>query len=159
QITRFGWKHGASTQLHDQIEIANDPGLAPLKEAFYSGSSATDDPRGKQFAERMFSDPSSFLSEQRAEQPKVFTPSEIHGNRATFLYWRTEFQPAKVRTFEEARAQVEAAWRLEKARKLARAEADKIAEQAQKTKGDAVRTLTEESIRFGGKLTALDGIS
>ena len=152
QIKRFGWNHGSAKELRDRYDIANDPGLAQLKEGNESGSGLADDPKGKRFASTLFSDSSS-------DQAKLYTPSEIFGNHATFVYWRTEDQPPKSLPFAEARANVEAAWRLDKAKKLAKAEAEKIAKQAQDTKGDPLRTLTEASPPFGGKLAALDGIS
>jgi hypothetical protein len=152
QIKQFGWNHGSSKEPRDRYDIANDPGLAQLKEGNESGSGLADDPKGKRFAGTLFSDSSS-------DQAKLYTPSEIFGNHATFVYWRTEDQPPKSLPFAEARAKVEDAWRHEKAKQLAKAEAEKIAKQAQDTKGDALRTLTEVSLPFGGKLMALDGIS
>src|SRR4029077_6082077 len=49
-------------------------------------------------------------------------------------------------------------WRFEKARALARAEADKIATEARKAKGDADKNLADAAQRFG-KLIRLDHVA
>jgi hypothetical protein len=159
QIKLYGWKHGIAQQLEENFQIADDPGLAGLKAGFYSGSGISDDSKGKQFASRLFSDQTSSLGQPKATEQKLYTPSEIFGSHATFVYWTTEDQPARDRTFAEARDKVEAAWRLSKARELADAEAKKIADQARQTKGDPLPRLIEESTRVHGKIGSLDGIS
>jgi hypothetical protein len=157
QIQQFGWQHGSSKVLHDKFDIANDPDLSPLREAM---GSRDDDPKGKQFAESLFTDEMSFIPGQRTEQPKLYTPVKFEGNRATFLRWRIEDQPPKsFKSLAETRAKVEEAWRFEKARQLARDEAYKIAKQAEGTKGAPIPILTEATTKFGGTLYSLDGVS
>ena len=51
--------------------------------------------------------------------------------------------------FAQARPQVEAAWRLERARTLAREKAEELAKQARETHGDYLPVLTEASKRYG----------
>jgi hypothetical protein len=152
QAQRFGWSQGVSKEPRTIYDLAQDSGLAALKEASESGSGASDDPKGKRFANAMFSD-------QGGDQAKLYNPRELHGNRATFVYWRTEDLPPKSLTFAEARPKMEEAWRFQRARELAKTEADKIAKQAEQTHGDAVRSLTEASLPLDRKLVALDGIS
>jgi hypothetical protein len=152
QEQRFGWSQGVSKDARTIYDIAQDPGLAALKEASESGSGTSDDPKGKRFASALFSD-------QGSDQAKLYNPRELHGNRATFVYWRTEDLPPKSLTFAEARRKVEEAWGFQKARELAKTEADRIAKQAEQSHGDAVRSLTEASLPLGTKLVALDGVS
>ena len=54
-----------------------------------------------------------------------------------------------VPAFAEAKPKVEEAWRFEKARKLAEEEAEKVAAEARKSKGDADRVLKDGSPHSG----------
>ncbi len=148
-VQERGWAHGAMTDLHDQHEINQDAKeLAPLKEA-YMRDAQYRDPKGKLFAQNLlFSTP--------ADRWKPFTPQELASSpspdtreKKSFLYWKTDDQPAKVLTFAQARSQVEAAWRLEKARVLAKAKAEELAKQARDTNGHYLPVLNEASKQYG----------
>jgi hypothetical protein len=153
EVARHGWRHGATRELHSLFDIQDDPEVRPLRDAFQRSFGIQDDPRGKQFAQHL-------LSEADAAQGAIYTPGrELADESTTYLSWRTEDEPAKVIPFEEARPRVEAAWRFGKARELARAEAERIAKEAQGTKGDALRTLTEAAKQLGKSLFALDGVA
>jgi hypothetical protein len=56
---------------------------------------------------------------------------DVQGNR--YLFWKTEEKEPFIPTFEEVKGDVEAAWRKQEARKLAIAEANKLAEEAKKS--------------------------
>jgi hypothetical protein len=146
-IKRYGLEQGTTTRPRDRFDIAGDPGLKRLREGFdrtRPGESAVK--RERQFATEFF-DP--FGSQSALYQPQPLDK---------FLFWRTEEEPAYVPTFEEARPRVEARWVFEKARKLAQAEADKIAAEAQKAKGDPERNLADAANRFG-TLIRLDKVA
>src|SRR5437879_4830965 len=137
------------TDLHDQHEINQDAKeLAPLKEA-YMRDAQYRDPKGKLFAQNLFfSTP--------ADRWKPFTPQELASSpspdtseKKSFLYWKMDDQPAKALTFAQARSQVEAAWRLEKARGLAKAKAEELAKQARDTNGHYLPVLNEASKPYG----------
>jgi hypothetical protein len=148
-VREHGWAHGAMTELQDQYEMNRDPQqLAPLKEA-YTKNAQFRDPKGKLFAQNLF-------FSLPADRWKPFTPQELAsspspdaGEKRTFLYWKTDDQPAKVLTLAQARPQVEASWRKEKARELAKARAEELAKQARETHGDALPILNEASKQYG----------
>jgi hypothetical protein len=138
QIKRYGLEQGTTTRPRDRFDIAVDPGLKRLREAFdrtRPGESAAK--QEKQFATEFF--------DALGAQSALYQPQPLD----KFLFWRTEEEPAYVPTFEEARPRVEARWAFEKARKLAQAEADKIAAEARKAKGDPERNLADAASRFG----------
>lgn len=150
QIAKFGWKTGASSQLDSRFDIAEDKGLQPLREA-YLAQRKFDDPRAKRFADQ-FLDP-------RPDGSKLYAPAEMRGeNEAVFMYWRTADKPPETLTFEEARAKVEQAWYLEKARALAKAEAEKILNAA-KGKGDPVRNMTDAAGVLKQPVVELDAVA
>jgi hypothetical protein len=151
EIQRRGWKHGASEKLDDRYDIAGDPGLKALKEVQEPGSLQIDRNKDRIFAERFFAD------EPRAGQaPKLYAPQTLRSERSYFLYWKTQDEPAKVLSFDDAKPQVERAWRLEKARALAEAEAKKIQEEC---KSDTANCLANAAKRLGTKLIDLDSVS
>jgi hypothetical protein len=137
-IKRYGLEQGATTRPRDRFDIARDPGLKLLREAFARtrpGESAVK--QEKQFATEFFD---TFGAQSALYQPQPLDK---------FLFWRTEEEQPYVPTFEEARPRVEARWAFEKARKLAQAEADKVAAEARKAKGDAERNLADAANRLG----------
>ncbi|HLJ92791.1 MAG TPA: hypothetical protein VKU02_06300 [Gemmataceae bacterium] len=148
-VQEHGWAHGAMSEPKDQYAINQDAKeLAPLKEE-YVRQGQYRDPKGKQFAQNLF-------FRLPADQWKLYTPQELFStpsldtsDKKTFLYWKTDDQPAKVLTFAQARPQVEAAWRLEKARALAKAKAEELAKQAKEAHGDFLPILNEASKQYG----------
>ena len=148
-VKEHGWSHDAMTQLEDQYAVnrAADA-LAALKEA-YMRDSQYGDAKGQRFARALFFG-------QPADRWKLYTPKETLSfpspnapEKKTFVYWKTDDQPAKVLAFAAVRKEVEAAWRLNKARALAKAKAEELAKKAAETHGDAVRVLNEASKEYG----------
>ncbi len=138
-IKKYHLHAGKTTQLRDRYRnpVGDDPGLAPLKEAYLKPPS--EDPTGKRFAEQFF--PPHFGSQRAWETYSVKQwPDRFTAGTAdkVFLFWKTEDQPAKVVPFSDpdVRQQVERDWRFQKARELAKKEADRLAAEVQKQKGD-----------------------
>ncbi len=119
-----GWEHAASTTFDDMYHLVDDPKLAKLKEA-YVADHLLEDPKARAFGY-------GFFSSMGQTQPKLFVPEEMRTRNSdtSFLFWRTADEPAKTLTFEQAKPAVEKAWRFEKARELAKQEADRIAKQS-----------------------------
>jgi hypothetical protein len=144
-IQKLGLEHGASSKPSDVFEIASDPGLAPLRKAFLPGLDENSNPQAdKQFAEHLFSAGDGLY------RPATRIPQ--------YLTWRTSEEPAYVPDFNAIRQNVLARWKLEKARKPAAEEAEKIAAEARKAKGDAERNLRDAAKRFG-RLIYLDKVA
>jgi hypothetical protein len=157
EVERRGWKYGSTKELRDRFDIGKDAGLDPLKDAY--GRDRLDDPRGEQdFANRLFQD----------YDPKatLYKPEMLGGGRSpsgesqTYYYWKSvDLPPEPPLSYEAARPRVEEAWRLEKARPLAKAEAERIAEKARSVKGDAFRTLIEAAQATKEKVVRLPGVA
>lgn len=166
-IERYHLRHGSTKEPRNRLTIAEDPGLQPLKAAFERSRSLS--PRIKDFAQmavpagRAF-DPqpwprADFSSMQNAGFQQMQMAEHIWRNdEEPFLYWKTGDLPAYVPAFAEARPKVEEAWRFEKARKLAEEEAEKVAAEARKAKGDADRVLKDGS-PHSGKAFTLDRVA
>lgn len=152
----YGLQIGAKTDLQDKYQVNRDTKeLAPLKETYKRNT--LQDPKGKSFANLFFNPPS--------DPWKPFTPRELRSGlsldvseKKTFLYWKLADQPAKVLSFSEARPQVEAAWRLEKARVLAKAKAEELAKQAHDAQGNYLLNLNEAAKQYG-KVFDLNGVA
>jgi hypothetical protein len=130
-----------------------DVGLAPLRDAL-SKSERLD--RVEQFVNWIAN---VSMGQQRSGtyDPIPFTSRE--GDRTEFVVWRSQDLPARSREFHQVRGEVLAAWKLEKARQLARDEAQKIEAEINKAKAnaaDAVRILNEQK---QGEVFELDNIA
>lgn len=144
-IERLGLDHGQTTRPRDRFDIGHDPGLTPLKEAYASRGGDRD----RQFA-------SVFFPGGGANRPLYVAQSL--GTTDRYLYWPTAEEPPYVPEFADVRAQVEARWKLEKARVPARQAADQLAAEARKAKGDAEKNLLDAAKR-GGRLIRLDHVA
>lgn len=128
-LAERGLKHGGSTEFRDQYAIDEDPGLAVLADKRQRGHGQSDIPVpfGRGFFQAR--DPRAGLSYY---EPQVYPDGGPAGQllkefEPTYLTWRTEsVEPATPREFAAARPKVEAAWRRQKARELARQAAEEV---------------------------------
>jgi hypothetical protein len=140
QVEKFvrerGLRHGRSEEFRDQFHLADDPGLRPLRErmeqtlTLHGGYINPAEFGGRFFAEM---DP---LTRQVRPATGLYRPQPypfafLTGptpEESALLVWRIAEQPAEApRTFEEAREKAAAAWRLQRARELARKDAEELA--------------------------------
>lgn len=130
-IAQRGMLRNATTELRDQFDLKNDPGMARLKEVYLRAHGAQD-PLAFGFSAEFFSDPS------QTGGISTFVPHEYPApaDEGKFVYWLTEDRDARVPAFAKARNQVVDAWKWQKARELARAAADKLKVDAQRAQGD-----------------------
>ena len=148
-IRRYGFEQGCTGRARDRFDIADDQGLKTLRHAFDQwGGGLSSGKQERQFAAQLFG--------TSGDQSALYQPQTMAGDK--FLFWRTAEEPAYAPSFEEARPRAEARWRFEKARRLAQEEADKIAAEARKAKGDAEKNLTDAAKRFG-RLIHLDKVA
>ncbi|MBV9126013.1 MAG: hypothetical protein JO112_21890, partial [Planctomycetes bacterium] len=143
---------GASQAPRDAFDIAQDKGLQVLKEAYVSslGPNVT----GSQ--DRQFAD--QFFNQANPNHTETYVPETLSTAGDPILYWNTAVNPAYVPTFEEARPKVETAWKLDKARPLAKAEAEKLARAAHES-GQPMQNLRDAGQRFGVEPTQLSSIA
>jgi len=143
-IAKRGLTHfGASTALHDEWTLEDDPGLKPLVDAhklsliLAKGAHGGVDPYspfGRAFFWTSRFDPGSGGLRQVPSadlyHPEPYPPQEKSSlGSVHYVYWRTEdISPKKTNLFT-ARPAVIAAWKRLKARELALAQANRIAEQ------------------------------
>jgi hypothetical protein len=141
---------------HVLLDLLTRKGGAPelrldrLKEVVTRHLSDPDRVRTERFVNTLFARPGTFEGELREG-----TPYE----REELLWWRSEDLPARPRDYQDVRDQVVAAWRLEKARQLARREAERLeaAINAKKwTPADTERFLREQKL---GEPFELDDVS
>jgi hypothetical protein len=114
----------------DRYAIAKDKALAPLVEA-YRRVLGSQDPKAENFPKLFF-----------GPEPGLYRPGSIpneqgwHDAEAVFLFWTVEDQKAYSPTYEQAKAQVEKAWKLQKARPVTKKEAEELLTKLEKTNGD-----------------------
>ncbi len=140
-----GLTASASTDLRDEWNIEDDPALAPLKAAM-KGNAVTDPHRGLSqpipFGKKFFwkEDPRTGARAPATGlyQPEFYTKGAEQAmpgqpqpvtNDPVYLFWRTEDQPSKGLTFDQAKSSgvLLEGWKRIKSRELARARADAIA--------------------------------
>ncbi len=132
-------QHEAMKDLRDQYTIADDPALKALKDAFIRPPMKSTPKTDEEMGTNLFGTEGEY-------QPAVWPPGSsltetnfFDRDRQLYLVWHTDEQKAFVPTFDQARDKVIAAWRLNKARTAARAEADKLRAKVAETKGNIAK--------------------
>ena len=141
-VKQDGWEHESSNTLGDLFNIGQDPMLARLKEA-YLNDHRTDDPKAKFFGGQFF------MGGAGSVKQKLYTPEDIRmpfGSDTSYVFWRTADEPAKVLTFEQAKPEIEKAWRFQKAKELAKQEAESILKQSP---SDPIPALMDAAKKLG----------
>jgi hypothetical protein len=118
-IAKYALKHGRAERMADQHEVGNDPGLAPLKAAVEKSWDFGQEARTKSFGDRVL---------PLVERGNVYDPHQVRDTLTStdFVYWKTKDQMEYVPPFDEVKEKVAKRWKLEKARELARKEAEEI---------------------------------
>jgi hypothetical protein len=146
-VAQRGLERGSTTEPRDQYNLIDDPGLAPLKQAYQRGHGSRDLLlRG--FAPEFFADQS-----MPGETDSLFIPHRFFAGQSEerqYYWWRTEDTPARTPRFDKARSQVVEAWKLLQARDLAQKEADRLAGLAKQAQGDAAK-LRDLAAQAGGR--------
>jgi hypothetical protein len=155
---KYGAMPSPTTQegLMRALKKKQDMGLASLREAMLQGTRAS---RPELMAGTIFQRVGVYDPELTSFPESSFGVSSLNPNRQDFLWWRSEDLPARTRSFSAVRSEVEEAWRLEKARQLARKEAERLEDEINKKKfnaTDAERFLKEQK---QGALFELDNIA
>lgn len=151
-------------EARSTYELADDMTLKPLKTAYDKAQ----DNQMIQSLVRFFAprEPKLGLLELPFNRylfeipPGTYQPEDVpplgdlaagFGIRDFWIWWRTEDKSARPRTFDEVRAEVESSWRFDKARVLARNEAEaiqKAIEQEHKGLDAALRALRDAGARL-----------
>src|SRR5262249_43380491 len=138
------FQHGGNAELQDRYAIISDPGLAPL--VGEHKRQAGDEVINEDLARRLCDMPGG-------NKPATFEPQVQPGANAMYVFWRSEDREAKTVPFDQIRAQVLAAWKLGKARDLAKTQAEKMAVEsrgfdAQKLRDEAAKSATHTLIEL-----------
>jgi hypothetical protein len=148
-VKEFGLTLQEMTKPRTSYELDTDPALRSLRTAVEAdnltlvGTSAPPTSLAREL-----------LSGVGVFDPRPFPASRFAVVKEPFVWWRVEDLPARERPFEVVRGQVEAAWRLEQARILARAEAERIEAavrknvEANKSAAEAVKVLRSYGHEF-----------
>jgi hypothetical protein len=131
-VKERGLEHGRTSEPRDQYHLGDDAGLSPLKQA-YQKANGTRDLLLRQFGPAFFRD-----QKEDANAPDgPFIPHRYvltgTADDPHFYWWRTDDVPPKTPKFDKARSEVVEAWKLSKARELAKKEADRIRDELAKT--------------------------
>jgi hypothetical protein len=147
-------KTGGSAGPGSAFALKDDPGLKPLKDKYAEQWWVKDrDPLYSHFPEFFFADPTAEMTNPTRDPNHtwaVFAPawyptgtappaavaSRLELDQPIFLVWKTEDEKAKVVPLDAVRPQVVEAWRRQKARERAEAEAKRLAEEAKALKGN-----------------------
>jgi hypothetical protein len=153
-IAARGLQHGTSDKLRSEWNLEDDPGLSPLREVLNKS------PHGNamiQFGKKFFWSDDNGRPGQRNPVSGTYKP-EYYPNEPNkfespsakpepkYLVWRTEETRAKQTDFQSAKDQIRAAWKLMKAREIARSRAESIASQMQNAAGD-IPELIDQNLR------------
>ncbi len=144
-------RHAQMPAALDRYEFDKATELAPLKRAFVNMFSFQPD-RMPPFSAAFFGEDQKLYKPESLSEDMMFAPQ-----RNLLLVWKTEDRKAYVPSFADARPKVDAAWRFDKARELAKQEAQAVAAAASKKRdegGNAERFLRDEQVRRG--LTVFD---
>jgi hypothetical protein len=137
-VQRFGWDHGAMTQPHDRYTISDAEALRPLKEA--ATRSGQDAKNFTAQLTRLYESPNLYSPQEWPSGWSQGRPEDDYSwtfDPERFLYWKTKDERAYVPdSLTKVRDQVVEAWRFLQARKIADKEAQRLKEEAVKTKGD-----------------------
>jgi hypothetical protein len=137
------------------FQIASDSELTDLKKSFIE--SYRDAPQAPEFWQLFFQGNGTYETTRWSPDERMFQndPSRWIFSKEPYLIWRSEDISPKDQTLQEAKPEIIKAWKLQKARKLARAEAEKIADEAKKKTWPTTYTdLVRESKGYFSSFTA-----
>ncbi len=133
-------RRGGTAEAVDRFVLTDDPGVAEIKTAFLK--TGKKDPTGEAFAGEL-------ADGVTRDKPALFHVLQLKGQPVTYMHWRTEDRDPRSVSFEQAKSKVDAAWRFEKARGLAKAEADRLAIEARNKTERELRDLAAKSSARG----------
>ncbi|MCZ2343789.1 MAG: hypothetical protein LC104_18630 [Bacteroidales bacterium] len=150
-VKERGLKTGSSTEFHDQFSMGEDPGLAHLKQKAAGPHGGTVDTI--QFGRRFFYEPDRRTGRDVPTKglflPQAYPSPVLTGPNKTdpaILVWRTaeiEENAPKSLDAKGVREKVVAAWKLNKAKELARKAAEELAKKSEKL-GDNATTIVQK---------------
>jgi len=132
--------------------LLNDPGLTPLRE-LYQRDMGQQDVLLRGFSRDFFAETDPQTNTPIGlYAPQTFIPKAFNNvtDEKTFVFWRTEDVPSRTPTFAKARPEVVEAWKRQQARDLAKKAAEKLADLAKQTQGDAQR-LRDLAVQQGNR--------
>jgi len=131
----------AMDQPMGELEIADAPALAPLRKIYAGGTPLTPE-SAQAFATTRFFEDRPLPGSRKATLKDLYKPERFSPSSDVYYeYWLTERDNPVTPKFKEARPKVEAAWKVERARELARKRAEEIIEKVKK-KGEETQTTT-----------------
>lgn len=167
-IKKYGLEHGTTSKMRDRYDIADDPGLATLKQSYDKPWNHSTTSKPKKFANMFFPG----RDERLQITPYKAQPMPAGNVRAGFdewaistspmLYWMTSESPAYVPQFDEVKSRVLERWKLTKAREMARKDANAVASEINSKNlnaEDATRVVKDYAAKFGINLINLDRVS
>jgi hypothetical protein len=164
-IKARGIKAGGTAELQSEWTIADDPGMAPLKAVLDKIGAGAHGNMPVPFGSRFFHTTNPRTG---AKEPATGTyQPEFYPERAAemsagvfgkpdpvFLAWRTDEQPARGVSFSTARPRVVEAWKRIRARDLAKAEAERLANELRAKPASSEAFIEQTMTDMQGRLQA-----
>ncbi len=143
-VKKYDLREGGMNEARNRFGLPDDKGLEPFREAYRKDTFFN--PQNEASSNEQFA--KLFLDLKGTDEPAVWaSQGGMFGGRAdqvSFLYWLKDDKPAYVpASMEEVKPEVVKAWRLLKARDLARQEGDALAKEAQAAQGGFEHVLKE----------------
>jgi hypothetical protein len=144
------FQRGGTAEPVDRFSLPNDPGVAVLRPVVTAAlkREGRTDPTGEAFAATLADGPVKRF--EPSPRPQNFHPQRLDSDTAAHVFWRSDDREPKAVPIEQARPRVEAAWVMQKARELARKEADRLAAEAKALGGDEQK-LRDLAVRTTGR--------
>lgn len=154
-VSEYGLEIRSMKSAKPYFQVGSDPELTDLKKSFIE--SYRDAPQAPEFWQLFFQGNGTYETTRWSPDERMFQndPSRWIFSKEPYLIWRSEDISPKDQTLQEAKPEIIKAWKLQKARKLARAEAEKIADEAKKKTWPTTYTdLVRESKGYFSSFTA-----
>lgn len=131
-ISEYGLEIRSMKSSKPYFEMASVPEFSDLKKSFIE--SYRDAPQAPEFWQLFFQGNGTYETTRWSPDERMFQndPSRWIFSKEPYLIWRSEDLAPRDRTLAEVTPEIIKAWKLQKARRLARAEAEKISEEAKK---------------------------
>jgi hypothetical protein len=142
-----GLETGKSAGPDDQYHAGDDPGLAPLKQV-YQKVIGQRDLLLRGFGRIFFESQGQPGVPDKEFVGHQFLPGWPIPDNKQYHWWRTDDIPPKTPKYDAAKPEVIAAWKLAKARELAKKEAERILEAEKKTPRE-VSNLRDVAVQNG----------
>ena len=150
-----GLVYGKAKDIHSQYTIDEDPNLQPLNTANQATHMGA--PADVKFGREFFNAPDGDTFSPKW-YPGMPRPEQLLAGDKVFLTWLTDDKKPEVPSFADVKQEVLRAWKLRKARDLAKKKAEELVKQLPELKGDRQR-IKDLAAEVGATYLTLDRVA